>query len=60
MRGRVSAINSLFIGLSNELGDAESGFAAAFFITTLGMGTKDFAALFDVLATMSGRDRSSS
>jgi MFS family permease len=28
MRGRVSAVNSMFIGSSNEIGDAESGFAA--------------------------------
>lgn len=40
MRGRVSAVNSLFIGLSNELGDFESGFAAWYFITSLGMGTE--------------------
>jgi len=30
-RGRVSAVNSLFIGTSNELGGAESGFTAQFF-----------------------------
>jgi MFS family permease len=29
MRGRVSAVNSIFIGVSNELGSFESGFAAA-------------------------------
>lgn len=29
LRGRVSAVNSLFIGMSNELGEAESGFLAA-------------------------------
>jgi len=28
LRGRVSAVNSLFIGMSNELGEAESGFLA--------------------------------
>jgi MFS family permease len=28
MRGRVSAVNSLFIGASNELGEFESGFTA--------------------------------
>lgn len=28
MRGRVSAVNSMFIGSSNEIGDAESGFVA--------------------------------
>ncbi|MEP6663934.1 MAG: MFS transporter [Verrucomicrobiota bacterium] len=30
MRGRVSAVNSLFIGTSNELGGTESGFVAQF------------------------------
>jgi len=30
-RGRVSAVNSLFIGTSNELGGAESGFTAQMF-----------------------------
>ncbi len=30
MRGRVSAINSLFIGTSNEMGDFESGLAAQY------------------------------
>jgi NADH:ubiquinone oxidoreductase subunit K len=29
MRGRVSAVNSVFIGASNELGEFESGFTAA-------------------------------
>lgn len=31
MRGRVSAVNSLFIGISNELGEAESGLVAWIF-----------------------------
>ena len=31
MRGRVSAINGIFIGASNELGAAESGYVAALF-----------------------------
>ena len=30
MRGRVSAVNSLFIGTSNQMGDFESGFVASF------------------------------
>jgi len=29
MRGRVSSVNNLFIGTSNELGGAESGFVSA-------------------------------
>ena len=31
IRGRVSAVNSVFIGTSNELGEFESGFTAAWF-----------------------------
>jgi len=33
MRGRVSAVNVLFIGASNELGEFESGVTAAWFGT---------------------------
>jgi hypothetical protein len=29
MRGRISSVNSIFIGVSNELGSFESGLAAA-------------------------------
>lgn len=44
MRGRVSAVNSLFIGTSNELGGFESGFVAAQFgaiisVVSGGIGT---------------------
>jgi MFS family permease len=35
-RGRVSAVNSLFIGTSNELGGFESGFVAQLFGPTIG------------------------
>jgi len=31
MRGRISSVNSIFIGISNELGSFESGLAAALF-----------------------------
>jgi hypothetical protein len=31
MRGRVSAVNAVFIGTSNELGEFESGLTAAWF-----------------------------
>jgi hypothetical protein len=31
MRGRVSAVNGVFIGISNELGEFESGFVAHLF-----------------------------
>ena len=33
MRGRVSAVNAIFIGTSNELGEFESGVTAAWFGT---------------------------
>src|SRR5438093_3954537 len=44
MRGRVSALNSLFIGTSNELGAFESGLVANFFgpvfsVVSGGVGT---------------------
>lgn len=44
LRGRVSAVNSVFIGISNELGAFESGLAAAFFgpilaVASGGIGT---------------------
>jgi len=43
-RGRVSAVNSLFIGTSNELGGFESGFVAQYFgpvfsVVSGGIGT---------------------
>jgi hypothetical protein len=31
MRGRVSAVNSMFVGTSNQLGEFESGVTAAWF-----------------------------
>ena len=44
MRGRVSAVNSLFIGTSNEMGDLESGLVASwtsplFAVVSGGVGT---------------------
>ncbi len=44
MRGRVSAVNSLFIGTSNEMGEFESGFVAhqfgsVFAVVSGGVGT---------------------
>jgi MFS family permease len=36
MRGRVSAVNSLFIGTSNQLGEFESGFVANLFGPAIG------------------------
>jgi MFS family permease len=51
MRGRVSAVNSLFIGTSNQLGEFESGLTAALFGTVPavfigGIGTIVVAALW--------------
>jgi hypothetical protein len=63
MRGRVSAVNSVFIGASNQLGEFESGMTAAWFgpvgsVVLGAMGTLLVAAtwlrLFPALAT---RDR---
>jgi len=51
MRGRVGAVNMLFIGASNELGEFESGFTAALFGTVPavvigGLGTLSVVALW--------------
>jgi MFS family permease len=51
MRGRVSAVNALFIGTSNQLGEFESGVTAAIFGTALatvlgGIGTIAVALLW--------------
>jgi len=51
MRGRVSAVNSLFIGTSNQLGEFESGITAAWFGTVFavligGIGTIIVVALW--------------
>jgi MFS family permease len=65
MRGRVSAVNSLFIGTSNQLGEFESGLTAAWFGTkaaTLigGIGTLIVAAvwtrIFPALAEVDSLD----
>jgi hypothetical protein len=54
MRGRVSAVNRLFIGASNELGGFESGVTAAWFGTVPsvvigGLGTLMVVALWSWL-----------
>ena len=63
MRGRVSAVNMLFIGASNELGEFESGVTAAWFGTVRsvvigGMGTLAVVGLwswrFPALRKMNG------
>src|SRR5207249_6623052 len=51
MRGRVSAVNALFIGTSNQLGEFESGVTAAWFGTVAsvvigGLGTLAVIALW--------------
>ena len=61
IRGRVSAVNSVFIGASNELGEFESGVTAGWFglvpavllggIVTLGV-TAAWMRLFPVLRRM--------
>lgn len=49
-RGRVSAVNSLFIGTSNELGGAESGFTAYLF----GPGLHHTVATGTIISTVTG------
>jgi MFS family permease len=54
MRGRVSAVNGIFIGTSNQLGEFESGVTAALFGTVPavligGIGTLAVVALWPVL-----------
>ncbi|HEX5398910.1 MAG TPA: MFS transporter [Verrucomicrobiae bacterium] len=51
-RGRVSAVNALFIGTSNELGGAESGFAAQLFWRPSILG--DAAATGAIMSTVIG------
>ena len=51
MRGRVSAVNSMFIGTSNQLGEFESGLTAAWFgvvpaVLIGGIGTIVVAAIW--------------
>jgi MFS family permease len=50
MRGRVSALNSLFIGTSNELGAFESGLVANFFGPVVSVVTGGIGTLVIVLA----------
>jgi MFS family permease len=49
MRGRVSALNSLFIGTSNELGAFESGLVANFFGPVFSVVSGGFGTLLIVL-----------
>ena len=63
MRGRVSAVNSIFIGASNQLGEFESGSTAALMgpvgsVVFGGVGTLLVAALwFRLFPTLARRDR---
>jgi len=52
MRGRVSAVNALFIGTSNQLGDFESGLMAALFGTVSAVVIGGVGTLLVVLAWM--------
>ncbi len=51
LRGRVSAINSLFIGASNELGGFESGLVAAWFGPVVSVVSGGIGTLLVVLLT---------
>ena len=63
MRGRVSAVNSIFIGASNQLGEFESGATAALFgpvgsVVAGGVGTVLVAlAWFRLFPSLARRDR---
>ncbi|MDP9899256.1 MFS transporter [Variovorax ginsengisoli] len=63
MRGRVSAVNSIFIGASNQLGEFESGATAALLgpvgsVVLGGVGTIAVAALwFKLFPSLAQRDR---
>jgi MFS family permease len=50
MRGRVSAINSVFIGASNELGAFESGLVAQMFTPVISVVSGGIGTLLVVLA----------
>jgi hypothetical protein len=51
MRGRISGVNSIFIGISNELGSFESGFAAALFGPIIAVVGGGICTILVVLAT---------
>jgi MFS family permease len=51
MRGRVSAINAMFIGASNELGAFESGSVAAWFTPTISVVSGGIGTLIVVAVT---------
>mgnify|MGYP000467282596 CR=1 FL=1 len=45
VRGRVNAVNSIFVGASNELGEARAGFMAAFLGPVVTVVSGGFAAV---------------
>jgi MFS family permease len=51
MRGRISSVNSIFIGVSNELGAFESGFAAALFGPLIAVVAGGIGTIIVVLVT---------
>ena len=51
MRGRISGVNSIFIGISNELGSFESGFAAALFGPVIAVVAGGIGTILVVLIT---------
>ena len=53
LRGRVSAINMMFIGASNQLGAAESGFVAALTSPTFSVVSGGVASLLVLAAVAS-------
>lgn len=63
MRGRVSAVNGLFIGASNQLGEFESGLTAHWFGTVPavvmgGIGTLVVTGVWiKLFPTLANRDR---
>jgi MFS family permease len=63
MRGRVSAVNSIFIGASNQLGEFESGLTASWFGTVPavaigGLGTLAVVAIWmKLFPTLTQRDK---
>ena len=63
MRGRVSAVNSLFVGASNELGEFESGLTAQWWgavraVVVGGIGSLAITGLWSVLfPELRGADR---
>ncbi len=54
MRGRVSAVNQVFIGASNELGDLESGVTAKLFGPALSVVAGGLGTLL-VVASLAGK-----